>query len=268
MKRVEGKVALVTGAASGIGRATAIVLAREGATVIVTDINAPGGNDTAQQSGNGAVFMHHDVTSEAAWRTVIDDSLARFGRLDILVNNAGSIGDGGFAGPEDTTAENWLGIHRVTALGPFLGCKYAIPAMRKSGGGSIVNIASAAALIPSPLETAYAMAKAGVANLTLSVAMHCALAGYNIRCNAVSPGFTRTPMADTLLGEKSKQTGLTVDQLLTHWGKNVPIGRVAQPEEIANAVLFLASDESSYVTAEQLTVDGGARYPTLLNMQQ
>lgn len=248
MHRVEGKVAIVTGAASGIGRATAVLLAREGAQVIITDINAQGGNESVELAGHGAVFMPLDVASEDAWKTVIG-------------NDSG-------AGPEDTSVEKWLAIHRVTALGPFLGCKHAIPAMRQGGGGSIVNISSAGALIPSPMETAYGMAKAGVTNLTITVAIHCAMRGNKIRCNAIYPGGTRTPMLEGLFETLAKQMGITADQVATNFGKNFPIGRLAQPEEMANAVLFLASDESSYVTAAQLVVDGGARYPTFLAQPQ
>ncbi|MCX7170028.1 MAG: SDR family NAD(P)-dependent oxidoreductase [Proteobacteria bacterium] len=198
-------MAIVTGAASGIGRATAILLAKEGARVIITDINAQGGKESVELAGHGAVFMPLDVGNEDAWKTVASGALAKFGRLDILVNNAASIGDESGAGPEDTSVEKWLEIHRVTALGPFLGCKHAIPAMRRSGGGSIVNISSAGALIPSPMETAYGMAKAGVTNLTITVAMHCATRGDNIRCNAIYPGGTRTPMLEGLFETLAKQ---------------------------------------------------------------
>lgn len=268
MNRVEGKVAIVTGAASGIGRATAVLLASEGAQVIITDINAQGGKESVELAGHGAVFMPLDVASEDAWKTVIGDALGKFGRLDILVNNAAGLGGAGGTGPEDTSVENWLAIHRVTALGPFLGCKHAIPAMRKNGSGSIVNISSTGALVPSPMETAYGMAKAGVTNLTITVAMHCALKGDNIRCNAIYPGGTRTPMLEGLFETLGKQMGITADQVAANFGKAIPIGRLAQPEEMANAVLFLASDESSYVTASQLVVDGGVRYPTLLALPQ
>lgn len=266
MKRLQGKVAIVTGAASGIGRNTALLFASEGARVIVTDINEQGGQDAAIEAGSNTQFLQHDVSNEDDWRGVISETLAEFHMLDILVNNAAISGEfGDAADPENVTVENWEKIQRVNALGPLLGCKHGIAAMRKSGGGSIINVSSAGALIPSPMDTPYGMAKAGVTNLTLSVAMHCAVKGYNIRCNAVYPGGTRTPMLERLLEAIAAEVSAPADEVATEWGrKNVPLGRLAQPREIASAILFLASDESVYVTAEQLVVDGGSRYPSFL----
>ncbi len=266
MKRLEGKVAVVTGAASGIGRKTAHLFASEGAQVILTDINEQGGKDAAAEAGSNTLFLRHDVSSEDDWQRVISDTLAQFDKLDVLVNNAAITGEfGEAADPENVTVENWEKIQRVNALGPLLGCKHGIAAMRKRGGGSIVNVSSAGALIPSPMDTPYGMAKAGVTNLTLSVAMHCAVNGYGIRCNAVYPGGTRTPMLERLLEAIAADVDASVDEMATEWGrKNVPLGRLAQPQDIAFAILYLASDESAYVTAEQLVVDGGSRYPTFL----
>ena len=265
MGRVEGKSVIVTGSASGIGRATALLLATEGARVVVADVNREQGAEAAAESGNGALFMELDVSDENNWKTVIGDTVSGFGGLDVLVNNAGISGDDGpVADPENTTVDNWLAIHKVNALGPFLGCKHAIPAMRENGSGSIVNISSAGALIPSPMNTPYGSAKAGLTNLTITVAIHCAVKGDNIRCNAVYPGGTRTPMLQGLFEVLAQKAGTSADEVADSWGGGLPLGRLADPKEIANAILFLASDESSYVNAEQLVVDGGRRYPTLL----
>lgn len=266
MGRMEDKVAIITGAGSGIGRATALLFANEGAQVIVTDINEQGGKDTVTEAKHNALFLHHDVSSEDDWQTVIYETLAQFEKLDVLVNNAAISGEFGVvADPENVTVEHWEKIHRVNGLGPLLGCKHGIAAMRKSGGGSIVNVSSAGALIPSPMDTSYGMAKSSVTNLTLSVAMHCAVKNYNIRCNSVYPGGTRTPMLERLLEAIAADMGVAVDEVAAEWGrKNVPLGRLAQPQEIAMAILFLASDDSAYVTAEQLVVDGGSRYPNFL----
>lgn len=268
MARLEGKVAIVTGAGSGIGRASALLFANEGAQVIITDINEQNGHKVADEAGPNALFLRHDVSREEEWISVTNEILHRYGRLDVLVNNAAiSSGEaGGGANPENATVDNWEKVHRINALGPFLGCKHGIKTMKVNGGGSIINVSSAGALIPSPMETPYGMAKSGVTNLTLSVAMHCAAQGYNIRCNAVYPGGTRTPMLEKLLQAIATETGASVDAIANEWGqKNVPIGRLAQPTDIANAILFLASDESSYITAEQLVIDGGGRYPTFLS---
>lgn len=265
MGRVAGKVAIVTGAASGIGRETARLLAAEGSQVVFTDINDVDGVVAAQETGHGAVFMAHDISSEDDWLAVISATLRNYGRLDILVNNAAiSGGSGPFLDPEHATVEAWMTIHRVNSLGPFLGCKHAIPAMRDSGGGSIVNVSSAGALIPSPMNTPYGAAKAGLVNLTISVAIHCAVKGYGIRCNAVYPGATSTAMLGGLFETLAAATGVTAGEVAEQFAGQLPLGRLATPREIANAILFLASDESSYVNADHLVVDGGSRYPVLL----
>ena len=187
MSRVAGKVILVTGAGSGIGRATAKLLADEGATVIVSDINQPGGLETVQQIGGKARFLLQDTAQEIDWKRCIDDIMAREGRLDGLVNNAG------IAGPspstfENETVEQWQKMLSINVQGVFLGCKHGVPAMRTSGGGSIVNLSSLAAFLGTPNLSAYGASKGAVRQFTKTVAIDCARKGYKVRCNSVHPG--------------------------------------------------------------------------------
>ncbi len=264
MARLQNKIAIVTGGASGIGKATSELFAEEGATVIIADVNAKAGDEAAAAIPN-ALFIAHDAGEEDSWKTLMADVLKRFGRVDVLVNNAAITGiAGATADPETTTVENWRAIHRVNSEGVFLGCKHAIAAMKGRGGGSIVNISSGGAIIPSPMNTPYGAAKAGVLNLTITIAIHCAVKGYGIRCNAVLPGGTRTPMLLGLFETMSGGKGANAIEIEKAFAQHQTMQRLANPREIANAILFLASDESSYVNAELLTVDGGARYPTML----
>ncbi|TAJ36967.1 MAG: SDR family NAD(P)-dependent oxidoreductase, partial [Reyranella sp.] len=203
MGRVADKVVLVTGAGSGIGRASAELLAAEGATVIVTDINRPGGLETVQRianlnSGGKARFEEQDTSKEADWKRVIDDILAREGRLDGLVNNAG------ISGPfpstfESESLEQWKRILAINVEGVFLGCKYGVPAIRSSGGGSIVNLSSLAAFLGTPDLSAYGASKGAVRQFTKTVAIDCARKGYKVRCNSVHPGIIMTPMGESIL---------------------------------------------------------------------
>lgn len=252
MSRVAGKVVLVTGAGSGIGRAAAILLAKEGATVIVSDINKPGGLETVQQiaqinSPAKARFEEHDTAREADWKRIIDGILEREGRLDGLANNAG------IAGPfpstfETETVEQWRRMLSINVEGVFLGCKYAVPAMRKSGGGSIVNTSSLAAFVGTPALSAYGASKGAVRQFTKTVAMDCARKGYKVRCNSVHPGIIMTPMGQGILpNDKAKERAL----------KSIPIGEFGAPEDIAYGILYLLSDESRFVTGSELVIDGG-----------
>jgi NAD(P)-dependent dehydrogenase (short-subunit alcohol dehydrogenase family) len=248
MGRVEGKIALVTGAASGLGRATARMLAREGARVALTDIDHDGATRAAAEIGDAAIALHHDVTDEARWIAVLDETVARFGALHVLVNNAG-IADSGTV--EETSFARWRHVHAVDLDSVFLGCKHAIPHIAASGGGSIVNISSVAGIIAGHNMAAYNSAKAGVRHLTKSVALHCARRGYNIRCNSVHPTFTDTPILDSLVSHLGKE------EAHAKLARQVPLGRIGEPDDIAYGVLYLASDESRFMTGAELVLDGG-----------
>ena len=250
---LEGKIALITGAAAGVqgeimgfGGAAAWLFAGEGAKLVLTDINEEQGRRTEAQlreHGHDAVFTRLDVTSEADWEAAIKLTLDTYGRLDILVNNAGT---GGRMRLEDTSEELWDGQMNVHAKGAFLGMKYAVPEMRKVGGGSIINVSSIYGLVGSQTSTAYHAAKGAVRLISKSAAIQ--YAGENIRVNSIHPGFCRTPMTNA-----SYQDPAHYEPLLLR----IPMGRVGQPQELAQGMLYLASDESSYVTGSELVIDGG-----------
>jgi NAD(P)-dependent dehydrogenase (short-subunit alcohol dehydrogenase family) len=249
MGRVQDKVALITGAASGIGLATAQLLAAEGARVVIADLDRAAGERAAAAIGAGAAFQPLDVRSEDDWIAVTDRVAAEFDRLDILVNNAGVVL---LADIEATTLADWRALMAVNHDGVFLGCKHAIRVMKTRGGGSIVNMSSVAGQIGHPALAAYCASKGGVRLLTKAVALHCARRGYDIRCNSVHPSFVDTPMLDGMLAH-------TGDPAKTHsgWSAAAPLGRLAQPAEVARTILFLASDDSSFTTGAELVIDGG-----------
>lgn len=251
MGRVSGKVALVTGAAKGIGKAAAALLATEGAKVVLTDVDEAAGAEAAAAitaKGGAALFLRHDVAREEEWIAVIARGVERFGRLDILVNNAG-LGIAGTA--EDTTLEAWRTLMSVNLDGVFLGTKHAIRAM-KGHGGSIINLSSIEGLVGDPNLAAYNASKGGVRIFTKSAALHCARSGYKIRVNSIHPGYIWTPMVQNHLrsmGDVDAGRKL-LDQL--H-----PIGHVGEPDDIAYGVLYLASDEAKFITGSELVIDGG-----------
>ena len=252
--RVASKIAIVSGAAAGIGRASALRLAEEGAKVCVSDIDEAGGKESValiHAVGGEACFMPLDVTKEADWRRVIDATVAQFGGLDILVNNAGIAFA---AGIEETTTEQWRRIMAVNVDSVFFGCKLAIPAMRESGGngGAIVNMSSILGLVGSPVQAAYNATKGAVRLFTKGVALECAEAGWNIRVNSVHPAYIRTPML-----ERYAETWGSLESGLAALGNLHPLRRVGEAEEVANAVLYLASDEAIFVTGTELVIDGG-----------
>lgn len=253
MGRVDGKIAIVTGGASGIGRATAKLLAAEGARIIITDVNAERGAEAAEEIGGEARFLPQDVSSEEEWPHVLKTTVDAFGGLDILVNAAGIGGTGEPQDPENVTLEEWRRINSVNLEGVFLGCKYAMKVMRESGGGAIVNISSLAAMVATAPISAYGAGKAGVRQFTKSVALHCARAGYGIRCNSVHPGVIDTPMVEAMF----LQAGDDREKIKSSILRRIPLGRLGKPEDVAYMVLYLASEESGFVTGAEFVIDGG-----------
>ena len=248
-KRLDGKVALITGAASGLGAATARRLHREGAVVIVTDRDTKKGPAVAAELGERAVFHELDVTSEAAWVAVIDAVVAAHGGLDVLVNNAGV---GVMGSVEDTSIEDFRFVHAVNTEGVFLGCKHAVRAM-KARGGSIINMSSVAGIAGAPGLLAYCSSKGAVRTMTKSVAMHCAKQGYGIRCNSLHPAFIDTPMVDAIVNSSRDQ-----ERARAGLAKSIPLGgKLGEPEDVAAAVAYLASDDAKFVTGVELPIDGG-----------
>lgn len=251
MSRLDGKVALITGAARGIGAAIATAFVTEGATVWLTDIADAG----AFAASLGQRFRRLDVREEADWQAAMEAVLAADGRLDVLVNNAGIAGlEAGSAAqdPEHARLEDWRAVHRTNLDGAFLGCKYAIRAMRPAGAGSIINISSRSGVVGVPGAAAYASSKAALRNHTRSVALYCAGQGLAIRCNAILPGGVLTPMWDPLLGD-----GPDRDARLAALSRDTPLGRFGRAEEVAAVAVLLASSEAGYMTGAELSIDGG-----------
>ncbi len=249
MGRLEGKTALVTGAASGIGLQTSIRLAEEGALVMMTDINHKEGLQQAEKLGANATFLKLDITEEEEWISVLDETVKRFDRLDILVNSAGMVL---IADVEQITLEDWRKVHAVNLDGTFLGCKHGVRVMKEFGAGSIINLSSVSGMIGGFNLAAYNSSKGAVRMLTKSVALHCARAGYGIRCNSIHPTFIETPMLESMIRdspdpEKARQTLV----------RQVPLRRIGKPEDVANMIVYLASDESTFVTGTEMVIDGG-----------
>lgn len=254
--RVSGKVALVTGGASGIGQASAMRLAEEGATVMVTDIQDALGEETVaaiREAGGSAQYMHHDVTNEAEWQQVVAATIDSFGGLDVLVNNAGIAIGGSIITME---LADWQRQQAINLDGVFLGVKHCIPAMRDSGGGSIVNLSSVAGLRGSANLSAYNATKGGVRLFTKGVALECANEGWSIRVNSVHPGIIDTPIWSKINPEMQDDGSHKIDpEPLAEMV--VPGGILGLPADVANGVLFLASDDSRYITGTELVIDGG-----------
>ena len=247
--RLEGKTAIVTGGASGIGEATSRLFVDQGARVVVADIDDDKGNALeADLNKNGEVAMYRklDVTQESRWIEVVDETMAKWGRLDVVVNNAGMSGVKGRATVEDTIVDNWDTVFAVNSTAVMLGTKTAIPAMRKNGGGSVVNVSSIFGIVGSPAGAAYHASK-GAAR-TFSKAAAVQYAPDNIRVNSVHPGFTDTPMTLDIHSQKEIR-----DARLAM----TPMGRLGLPIDIAYGILYLASDEAGWVTGTELIIDGG-----------
>lgn len=248
MGRVSGKVAIVTGASSGMGKADAQLLVREGAKVVLADMNDEDGQKVADSLGDSAIYLHLNVSDEDNWISVIAQTVETFGGLDILVNNAGIMLMGSVV---DTTLEDYRKINAVNNDGVFLGCKHAIPAMEKTGGGSIVNMSSVAAMSGVSFAAGYSASKGAVMALTKSIAMHCKSSGNNIRCNSIHPDGVKTPMVVKVATGRDHATPEEIEQI----GK---MGNMCDPEDIANLVLYLASDESRFVTGAEMVIDNAA----------
>lgn len=242
MGRVDGKVIIITGGARGMGASHARKLHSEGAKVVITDIMEKEGQALAEELGEKAIFLKHDVTNTSDWERVVRETEAAFGPVNVLVNNAGIIINKFI---EDMTEEEYKKVIFVNQLGVFLGMKAVLPSMRKTKGGSIINISSVSGLIGSPGNVAYDASKFAVRGMTKTAALE--FGKYGIRVNSIHPGVIETPM---ILQDDTKD-------LIEKIGQTIPLGRTAKPEEVSSLVLYLASDESSYSTGSEFIVDGG-----------
>ena len=252
MGRVDGKMAFVTGGAQGLGKASALMLAKEGARVTVADINEKGAIAVADEINalypGKAFAVGLDVTREDQWKEALAAADKAMGGINVLFNNAGI---GGGTTVEDTDFETWKRVQAVDTDSVFLGCKYAIPYMIPHAPGSIINTSSIAGLIAGHNMAAYNAAKAAVWLLSKSVALHCAKRGYRIRSNSIHPTFIDTPILDGMA------RGMSREELTRKLAKQVPLGIIGEPDDIAYAVLYLASDESKFMTGAELKLDGG-----------
>ncbi len=249
MGRLDNKLCIVTGAARGIGAAIAEAFVEEGASVVVTDRQDRPGRRLADDLG--ASFVHLDVAAEDDWERLAEIHA----QVDVLVNNAGITGfEAGLKAhdPEHASLSDWREVHATNLDGTFLGCRYAIGAMRATGSGSIINLSSHSGMVGIPLAAAYASSKAAVRNHTKSVALYCAQQGLNIRCNSIHPAAIMTPMWEPLLG-----TGPEREANAASFVKDTPLQRFGTPKEVASLAVLLASDEASYMTGSELTIDGG-----------
>ena len=249
MGRLSGKTALVSGGASGIGRAAARMMAREGARIAIADRNLAGAEEIARGLGDNAIAIEMDVTRIEEWRSAVAEVERRFGALNVLVHSAGV---GGIGTVEDTTPEEWRRVHAVNLDAVFYGTQVALPAMRRHAPGSIVILSSISGIVAARNLAAYNSSKAAVRHLSKSIALHCARQGYGIRCNSVHPTFIDTPMVEgmfaSLGGPEAARKKL---------GRQIPLGAIGEPDDVAHAIVYLASDESKLMTGAELVLDGG-----------
>jgi 3(or 17)beta-hydroxysteroid dehydrogenase len=264
MNRLDGKVAFISGAARGIGAATARLMVQVGAKVAIGDVLDERGRETAQAiagAGDAAMYVHLDVTREEEWTAAIAATVARFGGLDILVNNAGLFLGKGI---EEASLDDWHRLCAVNLTGVFLGTKHALPALRERArqsphGSAIVNLASVAGLVGSQLDPLYSLTKGGVTLFTKSAALEFARKGYRIRVNSIHPGLIQTDMGEqTFLGRARNLGTNDVDAVRQQAMTRHPIGRLGVPEDIAKGIVFLASDDSGFMTGAGLVIDGGS----------
>ena len=263
MARVAGKIAVVTGAGAGIGRATLLALAREGADAVATDIDRDAAERTALDAGKigrQALALEHDAGDESHWSRVIEATLSRFGRIDVLVNNAGI---GVTKSLLETSLADWRAVMRVNLDGVFLGTRMAMDAMRATAdrprkiSGSIINLSSVLGQVGLAETAPYCASKAGVCLLSKAAALESAAKGWNVRVNSVQPGFIWTPMVQTGIERMAAQAGSTPEAMQSAMAALHPLGRMGQADEVAAAILYLASDESAFVTGSEITIDGG-----------
>ncbi len=253
MPRLKNKIALITGAAKGIGQACAEVFANEGATVILTDIDDQLGQKISDAIGENSHYLHLDVEQEVQWQQVMAAIKQEFGGLDILVNNAGIIGFDETSGPhnpEYLDMDSWRKVQAINSDSIAMGCKHGIQLMKHSPAASIINMSSRSGIVGIPAAAPYAASKAATRNHSKSVALYCAQQGYPIRCNSIHPGAILTPLWDAMLGE-DKEEGIKAI------AAGIPIGHMGEAIDVAYAALFLASNESKYITGIELNVDGG-----------
>ncbi|MDP6022470.1 MAG: glucose 1-dehydrogenase [Alphaproteobacteria bacterium] len=260
MGRVDGKIAIVTGGGTGIGRAAAARLVEEGAKVVIAEFNEESGQVAADTLGGDTAFVRHDVRDEASWQSLMEAVASRHGRPDILINNAGILATENDQTLAQTEMEQWRAVQTVNVEGVFLGCKYGVAAMSEggrekggAGGGAIVNMSSIAGLIGTPHLLAYGASKGAVRQMTKSVAIDCARKGLGIRCNSVHPGVIHTDMGDQVMA-------LGNGDAAAKWAERlgqIPMGEAGQAADVANCILFLVSDEARHVTGAELVVDGG-----------
>ncbi|CAG2533132.1 NAD(P)-dependent dehydrogenase [Maribacter dokdonensis] len=253
MDRVKNKVAIVTGGASGLGKSSAILLAREGAKIVITDVDDENGNKVVQDiknDGGEAIFIKQDVSKEEEWKMVIETTIKTYGKLHIVANSAG-IGIGGTV--EDVTLDDWKNLIDVNLHGTFLGTQYGIKGMKETGeGGSIINFSSIEGLIGDPNLPAYNASKGGVTIFTKSAALHCAKQGYKIRVNSIHPAYIWTPMVENFLKAQGN-----VEEGKKQLESLHPVGHLGEPDDIGYGVVYLASDESKFMTGSELVIDGG-----------